>query len=174
MHDPSSNGYSTSEDEGPRGLGPPKENPGAGLIFVGVISLMTWGSAIVVAGLAAGAAGALGSGRSGSVLGLRAGFAIGALFGLWLGVTLATRMSGNLQTRSFALVGALGGFVVVAVVVGLVIASTDTRAGAFLIAAAGFPLSGPILSIAGILAPGVGAAVLVKIATTRGLVSSQP
>lgn len=172
------NGHSSdppSEEEPPLGgFGPAKENPGAGLIFVGVISLMTWASAIVIGGLAAGVAGAAGSGRAGSVLGLRAGFTIGGLFGLWLGVTLATRMTAKTQARVFALVGAVGGFVTIGVAVAVVVASLDSRAGALLMAAAGFPLSGPILAIAGILAPGVGAALLVRIATSRGLVSSGP
>ncbi len=168
MHDPSLNGHSAPEPEEIRGFGPVKENPGGPLIFIGSISLMTWASAIVAAGMGAGIGS--GSGRAGSVLGLRAGFVAGAIFGMWLGALFATRTSGRRQSRSFAFVGALGGFAVVAAIAAIVIASLDTRAGSLLIAAAGFPLTGPLLAVVGILAPGAGAALLVKIATSRGLV----
>jgi hypothetical protein len=128
------------------------------VITVGAVSGITW----VVAAAAGVAAGLL----AGIFLPPRApaisfvglgGFFLGALGGTAIGANVAARLYRDAETspRKTVVVGAMVG---VTLATGVIVVSlSEARVGAWVLTAASWPVAGPAMVLAGLLAPGLGA-----------------
>lgn len=138
--------------------------PGGQLIFVAVVSGITWIAGLIVITVWSIVAylsfrDVQDGSRAGADFianGIYYGFPLGALAGLWLGTKAALRLLREPRRGSRLWFGLAGGVIALLIIFAFLLIALLSESP---IRLAGLPVIGPILAILGVIAPGAGVAI---------------